>query len=238
MTSNLADHIAEIWQRLVNDYRWQYTPNASTIIQQTVAWCENETTHDLKVIRQRLITHYTEMLYHGLQHQLEDAAQDLQRACIQAGRQSKYSAAELEDFAADAVMTVIRKLDEINPQRLLAYAFACMRNASKAKANQPNTFSLNEQYDGSNGYIDSSISKVEQDLTETALKQLLKQTLDNHIELEIIYRSYFLDEKPHTIAVALGMRPEQVRVIKSRTLKKLRNNPQAMQIFRQLLVES
>ncbi|XSG77322.1 sigma-70 family RNA polymerase sigma factor [Herpetosiphon llansteffanensis] len=238
MPSNLATQVAEIWQQLVNEYHWQYTPHASAIIDQMWTWCMAESIDDPKIIRQRLIAYYNEMLYAGLQQQAEDAACDLQRACIQVGRRSKYSADELEEFAADTVMIVIRKLDEIQPQYLLAYAFACMRNAPKALAKEPKSASLHADYDQSNGYTDQSILKVERALTETALQHVIKANLTNPLEVEIIYRSYFSDETPRVIAAELAMKPEQVRLIKSRALKKLREHPHAMQMFEQLLVES
>ncbi|WP_110519323.1 sigma-70 family RNA polymerase sigma factor [Herpetosiphon llansteffanensis] len=236
--SIIEDHVAEIWQQLVNEYHWQYTPQASAIIEQMRIWCMTETIDDPKIIRRRLIAHYNEMLYSGLQQQAEDAAYDLQRACIQAGRRSKYSADELEDFAADAVMIVIRKLGEIQPQHLLAYAFACMRNAPKALAKEPKSVSLNDDYDRSNVATDQSIQNVERALTEAALQHVLNASLTNPLEFEIIYRSYFSDETPRVIAAELAMKPEQVRLIKSRALKKLREHPSVTQMLEQVLVES
>lgn len=237
MPSNLANQVAETWQKLVDYYNWQYIPHASIIIQQTIEWYEREAISDPTFIKPQLIMHYTEMLYAGLQQQVESAALDLQRACIQIGRRSGYSDAELEDFAADAVVAVIKKLSTIKPQTLLGYAFACMRNGLKAK--KPNAFHYEEERDQhSYSAHDPSISKVEQELTDAALARLLQETLDNQTEFIIIYRSYFLDEKPQTIAKKVALKPEQVRLIKSRTLNKLRNNPQVMQVFAQLLVES
>ncbi|MFD3164106.1 sigma-70 family RNA polymerase sigma factor [Herpetosiphon sp. NSE202] len=238
MPSNLAAQIAEIWQQLVNDYHWQYTPHASAIIEQMNTWCMSESINDPTIIRRRLIAHYNEMLYAGMQDQAEDAARDLQRACMQAGRRSNYSADELEEFAADAVMIVIRKLGEIQPQRILAYAFACMRNAPKALAKEPKSVSLNDDYDGSNSYTDQSIQQVEQAIAENDLQQVLKASLPNPLEFEIIYRSYFSAETPRAIAAALALKPEQVRLLKSRALKKLREHPHVRQLFEHLLVES
>lgn len=245
-----SDDLRAIWHQLSKRNGWTLVDDEAAFMQEVAAeWqvlVKARTPND----RNRLAIYraYGARLYTALRRNLDQAWNELGQAFFRtAVRDVAPEAAQA--LAQNALEDVFANLAALkSPQSLFSYAFAIFRTVlhkhwdAQGRARRVEAASapdaapdapLLEPVDPRNLF-----AEVEQRIASEELLALLREALANDHERYIIVRTAIEEAPPREVARELDMSPPQVRLLKCRGLKRLRENPAFMRKLRMLVGEA
>ncbi|GAB4168684.1 MAG: hypothetical protein Fur005_30000 [Roseiflexaceae bacterium] len=240
-TNPLRLTLAELWSSMSRRNDWALVDDLDAFLSNTesesqLLACLITAITCLKLAIKRC---YGLILYTGLTARRERAAQELWAACYRTALRS-CSPTEAEEVAQETITRVLEKLPTLrDPRSLILWAIRIQARLihelqqRTSKAGEP----LEQQH------AEELIDPTEIDelvitqLGSSRLLDLARQIIRNQLELNALLRFALLDEKPGDIAIALGVKPTQARVAKSRALQHLRASERFMAELRAIAGE-
>jgi DNA-directed RNA polymerase specialized sigma24 family protein len=241
-TNPLRLTLAELWSSMSRRNDWALVDDLDAFLSNTesesqLLACLITAITCLKLAIKRC---YGQILYTGLTARRERAAQELWAACYRAALRS-CPPTEAEEVAQETITRVLEKLPTLrDPRSLILWAIRIQARLihelqqRTTKAGEP----LAQQH------AEELIDPTELDelvitqLGSSRLLDLARQIIRNQLELNALLRFALLDEKPGDTAIALGVKPTQARVAKSRALQHLRASERFMAELRAIAGET
>ncbi len=239
-TTERAD-VQAAWLAMSRRYRWSLVSDEAALIERAWSECQ-QLSRAGKPAAPRLGVWrvYGALMYERLRQRDDQAAQELwQLFAFMAMRQGKQRE-EAQDLAQEAVLRVLTKLSSLkSPASFLTWALRVLgtvrRELEAAEANESKHDSADEHEQADEH---DYAQQVEQQIALDDMIAQLRARLPGEFERSVLIRTFIDGDKPRDIAADLGIPMARVRVVKSRVLQRLRDNPAFMAWLRNLSGES
>jgi DNA-directed RNA polymerase specialized sigma24 family protein len=182
---------------------------------------------------------YNTLLYRGLWHRQERAAQELWLAIMRTALKGGVMHPEAEELAQETIARVLEKLPDVrSPQSLISYALMIFRTVQRDRRKQmTNDQSL--QADDDEPAFDPPdpndlVLQVEQRIIGDELQAQLRAKIPNEFERYTLLRTVVFGDKPRDVAGDRGVPEHRARIAKFRALERLRNDDAFMQMLHDL----
>lgn len=241
MSEPTRDEITSAWRELARRNEWALVTNEATFLNQAVA--ESLTLNDGGTSSKRAYLAvrraYSALLYEGLCNRDNRAGQELWCAFVRTALRDHWPQPEAEDLAQETIARLLERLPQIqSPQGLLSYAFLLFRTlrrdiTQRKKVEQ----SLSPDEDQpAHDLVDGTdmATEIEQRVIGAQLTTLLHDKLSNDLERTTLLQITVFGDNPRDVARDKGLPLHRTRVAKSRALKRLREDPELIQLLRDL----
>lgn len=238
------DDLRATWRRLALRNDWALVANENEFLDRVAtefnAVAEGKTTRER--IEMAIWRAYGTLLYRGLWHREERAAQELWLAFVRMALRGGQPRPEAEELAQETIARVLDNLPDLRtPQSILSWAMMVFRTVQRGRRKQmPNEQSLQTDDDKPehNPPDESDLTlEVEQKLTNRELLAQLRARLSNNLERLVLLRIVVFGDKPRDVARDLGLPQHQPRIAKCRALARLREDPDFIAFLRELVGE-
>ncbi len=230
------------WQRLAQRYDWQlaqdeaaFLESAATELQSLVSDASLSRRCQIAVWRA-----YSALLYRGLWHGQERAAQELWLAFARLALGKGVARPNAEELAQETVTRALEKLPVLQqPQSLLSWALTIFRTVRReSQVVAENEIALPHDPDDRVWEIEDPANlaaDVEERLVSRELQALLWAKLPNDLERLVLLRIVVLDDKPRDVARDLGLPLHRARIAKHRALARLKEDSEVFEALRDLV---
>jgi RNA polymerase sigma factor (sigma-70 family) len=241
MSEPTRDEIRMVWRQLARRNDWALVNDEATFLDQVAAESLALTNARSPSERMRLAVWraYSVLLYDGLRNRDDRAAQELWIAFLRTAMRDRWPQPEAEELAQETIARLIERLPRVqSPQGLLSYAFLLFRTLRRDMTQRKQSEqSLDPgQDEPARDVADTTdiVAVIEQQVVGEQLLALLHDKIPNDLERTTLLRIVIFGDNPRDVAHALGLPLHRTRVAKSRALKRLRQDTEAIQLLRNM----
>jgi DNA-directed RNA polymerase specialized sigma24 family protein len=182
---------------------------------------------------------YSALLYRGLWHRQERAAQELWLALMRMALKRGVAHPEAEELAQETIARVLAKLPGMrSPQSLISYALMVFRTVQRDGRKQMSNDQSLQSDDGEPAYDPPDpgdlVLEVEQRIIGDELLAQLRAKISKELERYTLLRIVVFGDQPRDVARDLGLPLHRTRVAKHRALALLRGDEAFMRTLREL----
>lgn len=236
MNTSLYDELYLVWQHLAKRYDWQLAQHPPSVVDRACYHYNQISSKKIHTERLKMavIYAYGELVYQGLKAENERAAHELYLVCFNKFRSSVSDQQQAQDLAQVAVYKTIKGLDTFQGHSILYWVLrVCQRDANHANKRAQKT--QNDTEVTENLVAATAIEEeVETKQQQQQVFDLINKFVTDPLNRAIMFLFFLKGEAPRAIAERLSIPVSQVKVRKSRVLKKLKEDQDFLSDLRKL----
>jgi RNA polymerase sigma factor (sigma-70 family) len=234
------DALRTTWQHLSTRNNWALVTDVESFLRHATEEMNN--LQDIRSPEQRmrmaLTRAYSALLYERVRERFPQAVQEVWEAGYRLALRDRFARDEAEALAQEMVLRVLAKLDALNsPTSFVFWMFQVYRTARTSTIKQhPDEQPLPSHGDETDDTPDPNnpIEEKEHDLAFRQLFDKIRATLKSEVEFQVFVRYVLRGESALAVGTDLGLNPAHVRLVKSRLLKRLREDTEVIRFLQDL----